>query len=147
MGAAMAPAAADTIKRYLEDTKTTPEQYDLIVTGDLGQVGSTLLVQLLQLDKIDISQRHKDCGLLLYDQRPRMFMQGLRLWMQCRCIVFPFLKRIAAGQIARYSICCNGSSDVHRYQPTRESIPGIAHLVHLSSHKGKERENRCYWIV
>ena len=54
MGAAMAPAAAKTISRYLADTRTKPEDYDMILTGDLGQVGSALLEQLLEQEKIHL---------------------------------------------------------------------------------------------
>ncbi|MBC5788509.1 stage V sporulation protein AD [Clostridium facile] len=141
MGAAMAPAAADTIKRYLEDTKTTPEQYDLIVTGDLGQVGSTLLVQLLQLGKIDISQRHKDCGLLLYDQKTQDVHAG---GSGCGCsaavLCSHFLKELQLGRLQDILFVATGALMSTVTNQQGESIPGIAHLVHLSSHKGKERE-------
>ena len=67
MGAAMAPAACSTIAAFLRDTKTQPEDFDLILTGDLGYVGSTLLCELmLKQEHIDITTRHKDCGLMLY---------------------------------------------------------------------------------
>ena len=67
MGAAMAPAAADTIVRYLKATQTAPEQYDAIVTGDLGIVGSELLCDLVMKQGFDITRNHKDCGAMLYD--------------------------------------------------------------------------------
>ncbi len=67
MGAAMAPAAADTIKQYLIDTKTCVEDYDLIVTGDLGVVGTQCLYEILLKDKIDIHCHHTDCGTMIFD--------------------------------------------------------------------------------
>ena len=67
MGAAMAPAAADTISRFLKDTNTKPTDYDLILTGDLGRVGSELLIKLLNRHGTDISPVHNDCGLMIYD--------------------------------------------------------------------------------
>ena len=67
MGAAMAPAAADTIYNFLIDTNTKPEDYDLILTGDLGKVGSQLLKEILQRQNIDISKNHNDCGLMIFD--------------------------------------------------------------------------------
>ena len=67
MGAAMAPAAYETIKTFLQDTNTAPSDYDLILTGDLGQVGTKVLLELLQKDNIDISGVHNDCGLMIYD--------------------------------------------------------------------------------
>ena len=68
MGAAMAPAAAATILGFLSDTGTTPEDYDLILTGDLGQVGSDLLYELALREGVDLRPRHTDCGLLIYDR-------------------------------------------------------------------------------
>ena len=67
MGAAMAPAACSTITAFLQDTKTQPEDLDLILTGDLGYVGSTLLRELMRKQEhIDITTCHNDCGLMLY---------------------------------------------------------------------------------
>ena len=68
MGAAMAPAAADTIMSYLSDTGTKPDDYDLILTGDLGYVGSELLIEILKKEGIDISSNHNDCGKLIFDR-------------------------------------------------------------------------------
>ncbi|MBR5191694.1 MAG: stage V sporulation protein AD, partial [Clostridia bacterium] len=68
MGAAMAPAAASTIGDFLNDTRTSPTDYDMILTGDLGSVGAELLIELLKKDYgYDISSVHGDCGLMIYD--------------------------------------------------------------------------------
>ncbi|HBM98825.1 MAG TPA: stage V sporulation protein AD, partial [Ruminococcus sp.] len=66
--AAMAPAAADTLKNFFDDTGTKPSDYDLVLTGDLGEVGSRLLCQLLNQQSIDITQKHNDCGLMIFDR-------------------------------------------------------------------------------
>ena len=66
MGAAMAPAAADTIKNYLKDTNQKPDDFDLILTGDLGQVGSTLLIEMLDKDGINIVWLQRLCALWIY---------------------------------------------------------------------------------
>ena len=68
MGAAMAPAAAQTLECYLEDTKTSPEDYDMIITGDLGEVGSKSLYDLLERDGINIRKQHNDCGLMIFER-------------------------------------------------------------------------------
>lgn len=67
LGSAMAPAAADTILQHLQDVDRTPEEYDLIVTGDLGEVGSKLLKELTGEKNIDLTENHDDCGLMLYN--------------------------------------------------------------------------------
>ncbi|MBQ7370336.1 MAG: stage V sporulation protein AD, partial [Blautia sp.] len=67
MGACMAPAACDTIFRHLTDFERTPEDYDAIVTGDLGMVGRDILLDLLEEKEIDLHPCHRDCGLIIYD--------------------------------------------------------------------------------
>lgn len=64
----MAPAAAQTLECYLEDTKTSPEDYDMIITGDLGEVGSKSLYDLLERDGINIRKQHNDCGLMIFER-------------------------------------------------------------------------------
>ena len=76
MGAAMAPAAASTIETFLRDTGTGPEDYDLILTGDLGKVGKALLLDLLKRQGIDLSRNHDDCGLMLYDEEQDVHAGG-----------------------------------------------------------------------
>lgn len=68
MGACMAPAAADTIERHMKDFERTPEDYDKIITGDLGYVGQTALIDLLRERGIDISKKHMDCGIEIFDK-------------------------------------------------------------------------------
>ena len=68
MGAAMAPAAHDTLTALFRDTATTPRDYDLIVTGDLGYLGHALLTELFRRDGVELGDNCTDCGLLLYDR-------------------------------------------------------------------------------
>ena len=67
MGAAMAPAAYDTLSALFRETKTGPGDYDLIVTGDLGALGHAIVTDLFRRDGVDLSRNYQDCGLLLYD--------------------------------------------------------------------------------
>ena len=67
MGAAMAPAAADTIYRHLMDFGREAEEYDRIITGDLGSIGQTILKDLLRERAIELDGIHEDCGMLIYD--------------------------------------------------------------------------------
>ena len=66
MGAAMAPAAADTLKRYFSESGKTPDRFDVILTGDLGEEGHGLTTELLSYDGIDLCDNYSDCGMLLY---------------------------------------------------------------------------------
>ena len=66
MGAAMAPAAYDTLKTHFEDTGFPPSHYDLILTGDLGSIGHSVVLDFFQSDGVDLSAIYQDCGLMIF---------------------------------------------------------------------------------
>lgn len=132
MGAAMAGAAADTIYRFLTDTETSPEDYDLIVTGDLGMVGTSLLYDLLKHDGIDLEKRHKDCGLLIFDTETQDVHAG---GSGCGCsasvLCSYILKLMRKRSLNSVLFAATGALMSPTIVQQGESIPGIAHLVHL----------------
>lgn len=137
MGAAMAPAAADTIAALLKDTDTRPEDYDCIVTGDLADVGSDLLLQLLDGDDIDISSQHMDCGSMIFDNQ----VQGTKAGGSgCGCIasVFcgHFMPKLASGEINRGMFVATGALMSPTTSQLGEPIIGIAHAVVIEGYKG-----------
>ena len=135
MGAAMAPAAAETITSFLKDTNTSPSDYDLILTGDLGSVGSELLVEILQKDNIDIKQHHNDCGLMIYDQKAQDVHAG---GSGCGCsasvLCSVILNRLKNGELNNVLFVATGALMSPTSSQQGESIPGVAHLIHLKSH-------------
>ena len=136
MGAAMAPAAADTIGSFLRDTQSSPSDYDLILTGDLGSVGSDLLRQLLLQDwGIDLIDRHSDCGNMLYDIEQENEVNAGASGCGCSAAVLcaDILPRIASGELRRVLFAATGAllSSVSPLQG--ESIPSIAHAVLIES--------------
>ena len=134
MGAAMAPAAAYTIKTFLDDTKMKPTDFDYIVTGDLGKVGSDLLIQLLQNDNIDISKNHKDCGKMIFDPETQDVHAG---GSGCGCSASTlcgyFLPKVKKGEIQDMLFIATGALMSTTASQQGESIPSIAHLVHISN--------------
>lgn len=136
MGAAMAPAAAATIKSYLEDTGLTPDDFDCIVTGDLGDVGSTLLNQLLMEDNIDISLQHRDCGIMIFDNDTQDTHAG---GSGCGCsasvLCGYFLPKIQTGEIKEMLFAATGALMSPMSAQQGQSIPSISHLVHISHSK------------
>ena len=134
MGAAMAPAAAYTIKTFLNDTKMSPEDFDCIVTGDLGEVGSDLLIELLQKDKIDIANNHKDCGKMIFDAKTQDVHAG---GSGCGCsasvLCGHFLPKVKNGDINNMLFIATGALMSTTASQQGESIPSIAHLVHISN--------------
>lgn len=132
MGAAMAPAAADTIKRFLTDTNTTPEDYDVIFTGDLGLVGSNLLYELLSKEGIDIKGKHKDCGMMIFDIEDQDVHAGAS---GCGCsasvLTGHILKKLEKGEYNNILFCATGALLSPTSVMQGETIPSIAHLINL----------------
>jgi len=137
MGAAMAPAAAETIFSFFDDTGFSPESFDLIATGDLGAVGSTLLHQLLQQKGIDISKNHADCGLMLYDrQNQDVHAGGSGCGCSAAVLCGHLLPAMRQGVLKNLLFIATGALLSPTTVQQKQSIPGIAHLVWLSSEKG-----------
>lgn len=136
MGAAMAPAAANTIKQALTDLKKKPTDFDYIITGDLGKVGSDLLYELLQKESLDITAVHKDCGMMMYSFEDQDVHAG---GSGCGCsasiLCGHFLKGIKEGQIKNILFCATGALMSPTSAQQGESIPGICHAVWISNTK------------
>ena len=132
MGAAMAPAAADTIKRYLTATQTVPTDFDLILTGDLGFIGSDLLRQLLNREGIDLADRHNDCGMMIYEREAQDVHGG---GSGCGCVgsvlCSHILRQMEQGTLRRILVIATGALMSTTSSWQGESIPGVAHLVEL----------------
>ena len=135
MGAAMAPAAARTIADFLHDTGTKPEDYDLILTGDLSRVGTDLLLELLVKDEsIDISSVHADCGLMLYDlEQQDVHAGGSGCGCSASVLCGYILQELQQGKLKNVLFAATGALMSPTIVQQGESIPGICHAVHLSS--------------
>ena len=134
MGAAMAPAAYKTISSHFSDTGTSPEDYDLILTGDLGFVGSELLRDLFMQDGITLGERYNDCGLMLFDREKQDVHAG---GSGCGCsasvLCGHILPRVRNGELRNVLFTATGALMSTTLVQQGESIPGIAHCVHISS--------------
>ena len=135
MGAAMAPAAAQTIADYLCDTQTAPSDYDLILTGDLGAVGTQLLHKLLQTEhKLDITAVHNDCGLLLYDMAAQDVHAG---GSGCGCsaavVCSRIFNQITGGELKNMLFIGTGALLSPTSSLQGQTIPAVAHGVRLAA--------------
>lgn len=134
MGAAMAPAAYSTLTAFFNDTKTGPHDYDLILTGDLGELGHEIVTDFFAQDGLDLRHNYKDCGMLLYDAKFQDMHAGAS---GCGCsasVLNGYLLRgmrdhtwnrilfAPTGALLSPISSCQG-----------ESIPSICHAVCLSN--------------
>ena len=140
MGAAMAPAAADTILRYLQDTKTKPEDYDAVVTGDLGNIGSLLLIDLLLKQGVNLKEQHQDCGMLMFDEQKQDTHAG---GSGCGCsaslLCGYFLPKLEHHEFRKILFAATGALLSAMSPAQGESIPSICHLVEITS----QEESSC----
>ncbi|MTH52246.1 stage V sporulation protein AD [Bacillus mangrovi] len=129
MGSAMAPAAADTIQIHLEDMGRSPEDYDMIVTGDLSGVGSPILIDLLKEEGIHIASQHQDCGLLIYRPDQGVFAGGSGCGCSAVVTYGHLFNELKAGNLNRILVVATGALLSPTMIQQKESIPTIAHGV------------------
>lgn len=133
MGAAMAPAAARTINDFFVDTGTDAEDYDMILTGDLGYTGTELLYEVLELEyKTDIRSRHNDCGKLIYNLKEQDVNSG---GSGCGCsasvLCSHIFKKMNRGELNKILFVATGALMSPTSSKQGRTIPGIAHAVLL----------------
>ena len=134
MGAAMAPAAYDTLRALFSDTRTSPADYDLIVTGDLGRLGHEVVTDLFARDGVDMTKNYKDCGLLLYDlERQDMHMGGSGCGCSAAVLNGYLLRGMREGKWNRIVFAPTGALLSPTSTMQGESIPGVCHAVILEN--------------
>lgn len=131
MGAAMAPAAADTILTYFRGTRKEPEEFDLIVTGDLGALGSRLLKDLTWEKGLDLSQNHVDCGEIVYNVVEDEFQGGSGAGCSALVLNSYLHAKMMAGSLKKILFVATGALLSTTSAGQGESIPCIAHAVTL----------------
>jgi stage V sporulation protein AD len=131
MGSAMAPAAADTIAAHLKEMNVAADEYDLIATGDLSGVGAPIVKMLLKEQGIDISNNHRDCGLMIYRPDQPVFAGG----SGCACsavVTYGYiLDEIRKGNLNKVLMVATGALLSPVMVQQKESIPTVAHAVVL----------------
>ena len=136
MGAAMAPAAYSTIRAHFEDLKTGPEDFDLIVTGDLGQLGKEMLLELARRDGISLGGKLTDCGTLVFDNTEQDVHAG---GSGCGCSAITLcgdlLGKLSSGKLKKILFCGTGALLSPTSTQQGLPIPGVCHAVSLKGGK------------
>ena len=136
MGAAMAPAAYSTLRAHFADTGLRPQDYDLIVTGDLGTLGSTIVTDLFQRDGVEFGANYRDCGVLIYDlKRQDVHAGGSGCGCGASVLCGYLLRQLREKKINSLLFCATGAlmSPVSTWQG--ESIPAICHAISISNER------------
>lgn len=131
MGTAMAPAAVATLSAHFEDTGRKPQDYDLIVTGDLAAVGYPITKDLLSKQGYDMDRVYQDCGLMIYSPDQEVFA-GASGCASSACVAYGYvMQQLQAGQLKRVLVCATGALLSPISYQQGEAIPCIAHAVAL----------------
>lgn len=131
MGAAMAPAAMSTLIKHFEDTKTTPDDYDLILTGDLGKLGSEILLDLMENKGYKLKDNYNDCGQMIFNNNQKTFQGGSGAG--CSAAVFNsyVLTKIKEGKFKRILFGATGALLSPLSSQQGDTIPCICHAVEI----------------
>lgn len=133
MGAAMAPAACDTFSRFFTDSSRSPSDFDLILTGDLGQIGHRIVSERMEQLGLPLGDRYNDCGLMVYDlQRQDMHAGGSGCGCSAVVLAGDVLSRMRAGTLKNVLLAGTGALMSPMSLQQGDSIVGVAHLIWLS---------------
>ena len=132
MGAAMAPAALSTIRAHFDDMGTSAEDYDMIVTGDLGKLGKEMLLELFEKEGISIADRIYDCGTMVYDlKRQDVHAGGSGCGCSAITLCGHLLNEINNGKLKRILFCGTGALLSPTSTQQGLPIPGVCHAVSI----------------
>ena len=129
MGAAMAAGAADTLITHFRETGREPDYYDLIISGDLGALGSVILKDLMWEKGYDISKNHTDCGMLVYKMKEKDYQGGSGAGCSSMAFCAYFYKLLKEKKYKRILLESTGALLSSLSSQQGESIPGVAHAV------------------
>ncbi len=129
MGCAMAPAAADTLDKLFKDTKTKPSDYDAIFSGDLGKLGSEILLDLLEEKGYKNIDNYWDCGQLFFTNKQKAFMGASGCGCGAALLNSYILKKLTSGTFKKIIFMATGALLSPLSAQQGESIPGIAHAI------------------
>jgi stage V sporulation protein AD len=137
MGAAMAPAALETLLSHLEDTQRTPEYYDLIVTGDLGTFGSDILRKKAKEQHVELSDVYTDCGAEIFKGKKNTYCGGSGCGCAGSMLNAYYLKKMAQGELKRLLFIATGALLSPTSTQQGETIPCVAHAVAIETEAGR----------
>lgn len=136
MGAAMAPAAFETLRAHFDDLHRAPGDYDLIVTGDLGKLGSELVRELFAREGVRLKERYQDCGVLIFDtEKQDVHCGGSGCGCSASVLCGYLLNKLRSGEIKNLLFCGTGALLSPLSTQQGESIPAVCHAVAISTER------------
>ena len=132
MGAAMAPAAVDTLLTHFQDTGRAPSYYDLILTGDLGHIGKEITIDMMKSHGYNIKSNYNDCGVLIFDKEAQDTHSGGSGCACCGTVFSGYVfQQLQEKKVQKVLLIATGALTNATSAQQGESIPGIAHAVSI----------------
>ena len=141
MGAAMAPAAMSTLIAHFEDTKTTPDDYDLILTGDLGKLGSEILLDLMENKGYKLTNNFNDCGQMIFNNNQKSYQGGSGAGCSAVILNSYIMQKMNEGVYNRVLFAATGALLSTTSSQQGNTIPGICHAVEIRNCTEKKEKN------
>ena len=131
MGAAMAPAAMSTLIKHFEDTNTNPDDYDLILTGDLGKLGSEILLDLMENKGYKLKDNYNDCGQMIFSNQQKTYQGGSGCGCSAVILNSYVIQKMKEGKFKRVLFAATGALLSTLSSQQGNTIPGICHAVEI----------------
>jgi len=131
MGAAMVPSVLSTLVGHFKETKTKPSSYDLIVTGDLGKLGSEILIDLMEKEGYSLKENYNDCGQMIFSKKQRAYQGGSGAGCSASVLNAYIIPKLKKGELKKVLFCATGALLSPLSTQQGESIPGVCHAVVL----------------
>ena len=139
----MAPAAMTTLLAHFANTKTKPDDYDLILTGDLGKLGSEILMDLMENRGVKLGSNYGDCGQMIFTDEQRTFQGGSGAGCSASVLTSYVLKKLESGEFKKILFAPTGALLSPISSQQGDSIPGICHaFTIISPSKIESKKNK-----
>ncbi|MBE7074405.1 MAG: stage V sporulation protein AD [Clostridiales bacterium] len=135
MGSVMAPGCASTMISHFKDTNTKPDDYDLIVTGDLGKLGSEILIDLLEDHGYKLGTNYNDCGQIIFNGKQSVLMGGSGCGCSASVLNSYILEKVRKKEYNKVLFVATGALLSSTSTQQGDTIPGIAHAVVIESYE------------
>lgn len=142
MGAAMAPSAMDTMLAHFRDTGRTPDDYDLIVTGDLGKLGSEILIDLMECHGMKLGLNYNDCGQMYFTRNQNTLSGGSGCGCSATVLNSFIIKKLRKGELGRVLFMPTGALMSTTASQQGETIPGVCHAIVIESDVIPPKKNK-----
>lgn len=142
MGSVMAPSCAATLIAHFKDTNTTPDDYDLIVTGDLGKLGSEILIDLMENHGYKLKSNYNDCGQIIYTGKQSVLMGGSGCGCSASVLNSYILQKIKQKEYKKVLFVATGALLSSTSTQQGDTIPGIAHAVTIEAYEPEIKQDK-----